>query len=407
MIQQEKNTPISFEGLGIKPGLLTQLEKLKYTIPTPIQHQLIPIAIKGEDVVGIAQTGTGKTLAFAIPIIQKIAAIKGMALIIAPTRELALQIDEVFRKLGSLLNLRTTVLIGGAPMGAQIRGLRNGNHVLIGTPGRILDHLQQKTLNLDKVHTAVLDEADRMLDMGFEPDIKRILGHLKKENLQTMLFSATMPEDISKIANNYLKKPLRIEVSPVGSAARDVEQEIFIVAPAKKEELLKKILNEYTGSVLMFCRTKYGVQKLARIISLIGHTATEIHSNRSLGQRKQALAGFKSGRYRVLVATDIASRGIDVVGISLVINYDLPEKAEDYVHRIGRTGRAGLSGKAISFVAPEQKYSVKTIERLIKTTLAVKIVEGITEQPQPKGNFIPNKNKYSPKRRSFNRRFRR
>lgn len=406
MTQEQTKTPLSFEGLGIKPGLLTQLTKLNFTIPTPIQHQLIPIAIKGEDVVGIAQTGTGKTLAFAIPIIQKIALIKGMALVIAPTRELALQIDETFRKLGSILNLRTTVLIGGAPMGMQIIGLRNGNHIIVGTPGRILDHLQQKTLRLDNVHTVVLDEADRMLDMGFEPDIKKILGHLKKDGLQTMLFSATMPENISKIANTYLKKPLRIEVSPVGSAATDVEQEIFIVSPTKKEELLKKILTEYTGSVLMFCRTKYGVQKLARIIGMSGHTATEIHSNRSLAQRKQALAGFKSGRYRVLVATDIASRGIDVIGISLVINYDLPEKAEDYVHRIGRTGRAGLSGKAISFVAPEQKYSVKTIEKLIKTTLAVKTVEGITEKIQ-EGNFIQNKNKYAPKHRSFNRRFKR
>jgi len=243
--------------------------------------------------------------------------------------------------------------------------------------------------------------------MGFEPDIKKILSHLKKDGLQTMLFSATMPENISKIANTYLKKPLRIEVSPVGSAATDVEQEIFIVSPTKKEELLKKILTEYTGSVLMFCRTKYGVQKLTRTIGMSGHTATEIHSNRSLAQRKQALAGFKSGRYRILVATDIASRGIDVIGISLVINYDLPEKAEDYVHRIGRTGRAGLSGKAISFVAPEQKYSVKTIEKLINSTLAVKTVEGITEKPQPIGNFVQNKNKYAPKRRSFNRRFRR
>ena len=406
MKQEETSSASSFAGLGIKSGILTQLIKIDYKIPTPIQRQLIPIAIRGEDVIGIAQTGTGKTLAFAVPIIQKIAAIKGQALIIAPTRELALQIDETFQKVGFVFGLRSVVLIGGAPIGPQIRKLKGQNHVIIATPGRLLDHLGQKNLTLARVHTAVLDEADRMLDMGFEPDIKKILGQLAPERLQTMLFSATMPENISKIANRYLKKPLRIEISPAGTAPSEVEQEIFIVAQTKKGELLKKVLDEYTGSILIFCRTKFGVKKIAQTIGRLGHSSAEIHSNRSLGQRKEALAGFKSGKYRILVATDIASRGIDVVGISLVINYDLPEKPEDYVHRIGRTGRAGLSGKAISFVPPEQKYAIRTIERLIKTTLAVKTMTGITEQPQ-QGNFIRNKSRHQAKRRSYGGRFRR
>ena len=406
METQDNKRQRSFKNLSIKDSLLGQLEKLNYQVPTPIQHQLIPIAIKGEDVIGIAQTGTGKTLAFAIPIIQKIADNKGQALVIAPTRELALQIEETFKKIGFAFGLKTVVLIGGTPMGPQIRQIKNRYHVIIATPGRLLDHLTQKTLLLDKVQTLILDEADRMLDMGFEPDIKKIFAQLKDQDLQTMLFSATMPVSIARIANKYLKKPLRIEISPAGSTARDIAQEIFIVTQGKKEDLLKNLLEKNKDSVLIFCRTKFGVKKIAKTLRLWGHTADEIHSNRSLAQRRQALAGFKSGRYKILVATDIASRGIDVTAISLVINYDLPEQPEDYVHRIGRTGRAGLSGKAISFVPPEQKYNIKVIEKLIKTNLPIKTVQGITQQPDT-SNFVSQKKSRQKRRRSFGKKYRR
>ena len=361
----------SFYGLGIAPGILEQLEKLSYTKPTPIQHQAIPPAIKGEDLIGIAQTGTGKTLAFAIPMLQRLSATKGMGLVLLPTRELALQVDEVVQKIGRGFGLRTAILIGGASMQPQIRSIRAKPHVIIATPGRLLDHLTQRTLTLDKVNTLVLDEADRMLDMGFKPQIEKILAVVPK-NRQTLLFSATMPEDIAKIARNHMKAPTRVEVERAGTAAQNVEQEVFIVAKSDKIRLLSELLKQYQGTVLVFSRTKHGAKKIAHSVRGMGHTSAELHSNRSLAQRKMALGGFKSGAYRVLIATDIAARGIDVKEIELVINYDLPDAAEDYVHRIGRTGRAGSSGKAISFACPDQKGDLKSIERLIRTPLPVK-----------------------------------
>lgn len=379
-MKENNQTQLSFADLGIRSDLLIYLEKLSLAIPTPIQHQAIPIANKGEDLVGIAQTGTGKTLAFVIPLVQKITTNRNMGLIIVPTRELAYQVDETLRKFAINYQFQTAVLIGGTSIVPQIRQLKNRPRIIIATPGRLIDHLQRGTVNLNSVDTLILDEADRMLDMGFEPDIKRILSALPLDKRQTMLFSATMPERITKIANTYMKKPLRIEVSPAGSAANDIEQEIFIVQQTNKLALLQKILIEYTGTVLIFSRTKFGAKKLAQAIRNFGHTAEEIHSNRSLIQRTKALQGFKKGQYRILVATDIASRGIDVNNIEVVINYDLPEQAEDYVHRIGRTGRAGLKGKAISFVLPNQKHNIWTIERLIKSTLAIKSVPELTEQ---------------------------
>ncbi len=360
----------TFRGLGIAPGLLEILERLRYASPTPIQHQAIPVAIEGKDVVGIAQTGTGKTLAFGIPIIQRLARTKGQGLVLLPTRELALQVNEELHKVGRPLGLKTAVLIGGISLKPQIEAIAKNPHILIATPGRLMDHLEQRTLRLDRVHILVLDEADRMLDMGFQPQIRRILQAVPKDR-QTMLFSATLPQEIMAIAAANMKLPIRVEIAPSGTTVERVTQEIFVVHREAKNRLLEKILSEYKGSTLVFTRTKHGAKRLTKAVRAMGHSAAEIHSNRSLAQRRDALSGFKSGKYRVLIATDIASRGIDVVGIELVLNYDFPSTSEDYVHRIGRTARAGAGGHAITFAMPEQQQEIRAIERLIRKPLPV------------------------------------
>ena len=361
---------ISFDGLGIAPKIIEILDKYKFITPTPIQHRAIPVAIEGKDLMGVAQTGTGKTLAFCIPMIQALARKGGQGLILLPTRELAIQVDETYRKIGSELGVKTAVLIGGAPMGRQVAEIKRKPHVIIATPGRLLDHLNSKTLKLEQVKVLVLDEADRMLDMGFAPQIKRVLEYIPRER-QTMLFSATMPTEIVSLARVYMKLPVRVEIAPSGTIAERIEQEVFFVQKGHKNELLKNILSEYSGPILVFSRTKWGANKISKAVREMGHQAIEIHSNRSLSQRRNALEGFKKGRYRVLIATDIAARGIDVKGIELVVNYDLPATAEDYVHRIGRTARAGHAGHAISFATPEQKSDVKKIEKVIRLALRV------------------------------------
>jgi ATP-dependent RNA helicase RhlE len=385
-------THTSFSGLGLAPRLLEILQKKGFTVPTPIQEQAIPVAISGKDVMGIAQTGTGKTLAFGLPMIQSIATTKKMGLIVLPTRELALQVNEALDNIGRSFGLKTAVLIGGESMNRQLMALRRQPHIIIATPGRLIDHLEQRTVRLDKVGILVLDEADRMLDMGFAPQLKQIMKTVPALR-QTMLFSATMPAEIISIANSYMKLPIRVEVAPPGTTISKVTQEIIFVEKHQKPDQLKKILTEYKGSVLVFSRTKFGAKKIAQTVRNSGHTSAEIHSNRSLNQRIEALSGFKNGKYRVLVATDIAARGIDVTGIELVVNYDLPEQAEDYVHRIGRTGRAGLEGHAISLATPDQRRDVMDIERLIKKQLPV---SRVASSPAPQKTFDDSRDSRPP-----------
>ncbi len=358
----------SFYGLNIAPKLLEILTRLHFVNPTPIQQKAIPIAIEGKDLIGIAQTGTGKTLAFGIPLVQRLAQIGGRSLVLVPTRELALQVHEVLQKIAAPFSLRAAVLIGGAPVYRQIQDLKARPRIIIATPGRLMDHVKQRNVQLSDARILVIDEADRMFDMGFAPQVEAILQSVPRDR-QTLLFSATMPGSIIKLAAKHMKLPTHVEIAPTGTTAERVVQELFIVKHDAKTRLLSKLLEQYHGSILLFSRTKIGAKKINRAIRQMGHTAAEIHSDRSMGQRRQALEGFKSGRYRVLVATDIAARGIDVSDIELVINYDLPEDAENYVHRIGRTARAGQGGRAISFATPDQGADVQSIERLIRTAL--------------------------------------
>jgi len=395
MQESLNNKEQDFHGLGIAPGLLEVLKRDGFIKPTPVQTRTIPLGIQGKDLVGIAQTGTGKTLAFGIPMIQLLLGGKEQGLVILPTRELALQVEASLRKIGQRQGLRTAILIGGLPFGAQRRDISRKPHIIIGTPGRINDHLVQKTLSLSNVSIVVLDEADRMFDMGFLPQIRSILRTVPKER-QTMLFSATMPPEIMRLAKDYMKTPLRVEVTPPGTTVDSVTQELFIVGREQKPELLAQLLKKYLGSTLVFTKTKHGAKKVARQIRDLGIRSSEIHSNRSLSQRREALDGFKSGRYRVLVATDIASRGIDVIGIELVLNYDLPGTSEDYVHRIGRTARAGSKGHAITFAMVSEGKEVRAIERVIqKRLLTTPLPEGIVvpraeatlraPRPRPRG----------------------
>jgi ATP-dependent RNA helicase RhlE len=360
----------SFHTLGINAKILSVMDSLKLTIPTPIQAQAIPPALAGTDVIGVAQTGTGKTLAFGIPLMQRVADVKGRGLIVLPTRELALQVYETLGAYAKPLGLRGALLIGGAAMNPQIVDLRRNPNIIIATPGRLNDHVEQGTVSLGDISVLVLDEADRMLDMGFLPQIKRILALIPKSR-QTMLFSATLSKEIMTIARNEMHTPTSIEVAPPGTTAANVSQEFFIVRKDEKVRLLESVLAKYYGSTIVFTRTKHGATRIMKNIRAMGHTTAEIHSNRSLAQRREALEGFKKGKYRVLVATDIAARGLDVKGVELVVNFDIPGASEDYVHRIGRTARAGAQGHAISFAMPDEKRSMRDIERLIKKQITV------------------------------------
>jgi ATP-dependent RNA helicase RhlE len=353
------NQASGFHALGVAQDMCDALRRHNIVEPTPIQEQSIPVALDGKDLVGLAQTGTGKTLAFALPMLDRLA--EGtFGLVLAPTRELAQQIAQTYAMLGA----RCALVVGGQSMLAQERALRSRPWVVVATPGRLEDHMRQGTVRLDRAAIVVLDEADRMLDMGFAPAIKRILADTPNSR-QTLLFSATFPADIADLADGYLRRPVRIEASPAGTSPSQVSQELVYVEHTEKPAMLAELLDEARGTVLVFARTRHGARKLTKSIRNDGHKAAEIHADRTPAQRRDALEGFKDGRYRILVATDIAARGIDVRDIELVVNYDVPQKPEDYVHRIGRTGRAGATGRAVTIAIPEQAGDVRDIEKLL------------------------------------------
>ncbi|MFH2036075.1 MAG: DEAD/DEAH box helicase, partial [Candidatus Zixiibacteriota bacterium] len=337
--------------------------------PTPIQKESIPAGLNGDDIIAIAKTGSGKTIAYGVPLLQRLYNFKtGTALILVPTRELATQVDEAIKAINRNIKIRSTVLIGGASISMQMRALHRNPRIVIATPGRLMDHIERGTVDLSNVKIFILDEADRMLDMGFIPDVKTIIKSLPDKH-QTMLFSATMPAEIEAIAGKLMENPTRVETDRSGTTPVEVSHEMFFIESHDKKRLLAVQLKQYTGPVLVFTRTKRMASKLTDKIKNMGFAAAEIHSDRSLEQRRAALEGFKRGRFQILVATDIAARGIDVSGIELVVNYDMPANSEDYVHRIGRTGRAGKAGHAISYASPTQKSWIRNLEKFMKIKL--------------------------------------
>jgi ATP-dependent RNA helicase RhlE len=366
-----------FSRLGLSDALAYAVEQKGYKEPTPIQAQAIPLILKGSDVIGSAQTGTGKTAAFALPIIQRLGTHGAMrCLILEPTRELALQVEEAFHKYAQFTDLRVTIVYGGVGYGKQTDDLRRGMDILAATPGRLLDHLEQGNCSLDKIDILVLDEVDRMLDMGFLPDVKRIVQKCSKER-QTLFFTATLPPEIEQLAGWALHNPSKVEIGRTHSAADTIAHCFYPVVATQKFDLLQLILERTDfKSVLIFCRTRMGADRIAARLVQKGHSVGVMHSDRSQRERVEALDGFKSGKVEVLVATDIAARGLDIAGVSHVINYDVPENPEDYVHRIGRTGRAQNTGDAFTLVTEDDVRDARSIERFIGATVERKKVDG-------------------------------
>jgi ATP-dependent RNA helicase RhlE len=370
----------TFQDLGVSAPILKALEAEGYTTPTPIQMQALPIVQKGKDLIGLAQTGTGKTAAFALPILDRLHKDRKHAgekscrtLVLAPTRELAAQIAESFRAYGKFLGLSTAVVYGGASMHKQKQAMFRGVDILVATPGRLLDHVSQRSIRLDKVEILVLDEADHMLDMGFIHDLRKIATLLPRAR-QTLFFSATMPKAIEELAAQFLDNPEKVAVTPVSSTAERVQQAVIHVDQSKKQDLLHALLSDKSVKrALVFARTKHGADRVAKKLESAEFSSDAIHGNKSQGQRMRALEDFKKGKTRILVATEVAARGIDVDDISHVINFDLPNVPEQYVHRIGRTARAGAGGIAISFCAPDERAYLKDIEKL--TNQAVPVME--------------------------------
>ncbi len=362
------STP-SFADLKLSKEALSALSRAGFEHPTPIQAQAIPPGLAGRDVVGTAATGTGKTAAFLLPIVDRLAGKPGTrALVLAPTRELALQIGEELARFGGTRHVRGAVVIGGVGMGAQTEALRRRPEVVVATPGRLVDHLQQGTAKLDGIEILVLDEADRMLDMGFKPQLDRILQRVPKKR-QTLLFSATMGGEVADFARAHLVDPVRVEVARSGTTAARAEQQVFLAEQHEKLALLLSLLERDDATTLVFTRTKRRADRVWKGIGRAGHKVARIHADRSQGQRRMALDGFKDGTYRVLVATDIAARGIDVAEIGHVVNFDLPHVPEDYVHRVGRTARAAASGRASAFASPEERDLLVAIERLVRSSI--------------------------------------
>jgi ATP-dependent RNA helicase RhlE len=367
----------AFTQLGLSDALAYGVQEMGFVSPTPIQAQAIPLVLAGRDVIGSAQTGTGKTAAFALPIIQRLAGHGELrCLILEPTRELALQVEEAFQKFAKFTDLRVTIVYGGVGYGKQLEDLRRGMDILAATPGRLLDHLEQRNCSLDKVDILVLDEVDRMLDMGFLPDVKRIVAKCPK-NRQTLFFTATLPAEIEQLAAWALRDPAKVEIGRQRSPAETVAHAFYPVVATQKFELLQLLLERTDfKSIIIFCRTRMGADRIAHRLQSKGHTVGVLHSDRSQRERIEALDGFKTGRFEVLVATDIAARGLDIAGVSHVINYDVPENAEDYVHRIGRTGRAQNSGDAFTLVTEEDVRDARSIERYMGVAVERKKLEG-------------------------------
>ena len=389
---------MSFNKLGLSSALLKSIQAKGYSEPSEIQQEAIPEILKGNDILAGAQTGTGKTAAFALPILHRLQNAESKrrrvrVLVLVPTRELASQVGESFRDYGSNLRFRVSVLYGGVSINTQIDKIRKGVDIVVATPGRLLDHLNQKTLNLSELETFVLDEADRMLDMGFIRDIKRILKYLPDEK-QNLLFSATFPNEIKALADSLLNAPKRIQVRSSNSTAEKVVQVVYPVDKARKRELLAHCIREEGWfQVLVFSRTKHGANKLAQQLSKEGIDADAFHGNKSQAQRTRALKDFKDSKTQVLVATDIAARGIDINLLPQVVNFDLPYVPEDYIHRIGRTARAGQEGKAISLVSADEHKLLFDIEKLLKSPIPRETIEGFeptqnlsTEAPKLRGN---------------------
>ncbi len=382
-----------FKKFGLSAEILRAVTEQGYEIPTPIQQQAIPLVLEGRDLMGRAQTGTGKTAAFALPMLERLRAHANTsfsparhpvrALILTPTRELAVQVGESFRTYGRHVPLRYSVVYGGVPIEPQSKELLAGVEILVATPGRLLDHVGQRTVNLSQVEILVLDEADRMLDMGFLPDIRRIV-ELVGNRKQTLLFSATFSAEIRKLASTLLKDPVSVDIEPQTTSAESVDQIVYLVDTHRKRELLAELVRQRDlKQVLVFTRTKLMAGRLASQLDRDGVNAVAIHGDRSQPERERALADFKTGEVRVLVATDVAARGLDIEDLPMVVNFELPHTAHDYVHRIGRTGRAGQSGRAISLVAPEEEDYLKAVNRLLKRDLPVRVLKGF--EPDPNG----------------------
>ena len=369
---------MNFDQFNLDSRLLAGVQRLGYTAPTPIQTRTIPEALAGKDLIATAQTGTGKTAAFILPILNKLLGgprRRSRALIVTPTRELADQIHETVRHFASGTGLRSATIYGGVGASPQARALRDGTEILVACPGRLLDHIGQGNARLNSIEILVLDEADRMLDMGFLPDVKRILEHVPAKR-QTMLFSATFPKEIEQLAARTLHNPTRIAIG-LSKPAYTVAHSIYPTPQHLKTSLLLELLTQIrTGSILVFTRTKHKAEKLSKQIARAGWQATSLHSDRTQGQRQTALAGFRSGHYQVMVATDIAARGLDVEGISHVINFDMPATTDDYIHRIGRTGRAERSGDAFTLVTPEDRDMIRSLEKIIGKPLPRQVLEG-------------------------------
>lgn len=360
-----------FSQFSLSAALMARLNANKFEIPTPVQAAAIPPALEGRDVLATAQTGTGKTLSFLVPIMEMLEKNQGrgaQALILLPTRELAMQVEAAFRALRPSNGPTAAVVVGGLSEHAQLDAIRRGARLIVATPGRLEDFLKRKLVRLDQVQILVLDEVDRMLDMGFRPAIARIAGVLPQAR-QTLCYSATLEGAVKEVARNYLRNPVRIEIGSVLKPAANVELRTFEVDHDKKQELLEHLLDAEKGSFLVFVRTKHGADRVARRLSRSGWSATQIHGDRSQAQRNQALRSFSEGRHRVLVATDVAARGIDVANVAHVINFDMPKQAEDFVHRVGRTGRASAKGVASTFAIPAERGDLRKIERTLSISM--------------------------------------